>query len=269
MPEISLVMGGSNDNYGGEIYREVEHTPPTSFKRRVMQCMLTIPYAFQDIDYEVVFVVWNEDRNKESLLDWDILKNPRIRLIEVPSAVAKDAEPERQFHETWAKNVGIRRTMSDMIICTNPDVMWLDKFPRELLSIDKVMVSHRWTVDIGILDIKPTIENMIEYCKNPAHIRNPDWNSNGDFTMMPRKLWYELKGLPTPPQRAMAGVDMWQVQRAEVLTAHERRFYPHSIWHIEHPGRPLESSFGVTHIDDDWGYIKYAFHEYCNGDRVC
>jgi hypothetical protein len=267
MRELTLVMSGSNDNYGGEVYREIETTPTSPFKDRCERCIYTIGESFKDIDYEVVYVVWNEDPNRESLLEWDFLRHPRIRLIVVPPEVAQTVEPDRQFHETWAKNVGIRRAKSEMILCTNPDVLWLDPFPREVLNIDSVMIAMRWTLNRSIMDLALDMEVMRHYRENPATRRNPDWNSNGDFTMMPRSLWFQLQGLSTPRQDSIAGIDMTQVVRAREATG-KMYHYPNNIAHIEHPGKPLASSYMQIIVQSDWGFPEHKFDEYCLGEKV-
>jgi hypothetical protein len=266
MPELTIVMAGSNDNYGGEAYRDVEPAVPTPFKDRVALSMLTIPYAFDKINYEIIFVVWNEDPERESLFTWDCLKHPRIRLVEVPKSLASKVEPDRQFHETWAKNVGIRRARSDMILCTNPDIMWLDEFPRDVLHIDSVMIAHRWSVYHPVLELRD-IGALQTYCRQENNHRDSDMGANGDFTMMPRMLWFRLNGLSTPRQEAMAGVDQWQVERAREITGKVYR-YPYSIWHVRHPGRPLQSSFGETYIHPEWGFPNELLEEWCGGERI-
>lgn len=262
--ELSIVVCGSNDNYGGEIYREVETTPTSPFKERCRRCLFTIDYAFSSIDYEVIFVVWNEDPTRESLLEWDFLRHPRVRVVVVPPELAKSVESDRQFHETWAKNVGIRRAKSDVILCTNPDVLWLHPFDRKALSSSSATIAHRWTVNIGILDVGLDIKAMQLYVNNPAVRRNPDWNSNGDFTMMPKELWYKLEGLSTPKQESIAGVDMWQIERAKQLMGNYFG-YKHSIWHVEHPGKPLQSGYGQTIIHPKWGFPDVKLEEWCDG----
>jgi hypothetical protein len=271
MPELTLVMGGSNDNYGGEVYREVETTPTSPFKLRCERSFLTIEYAFRDIDYEVIFVVWNEDPDRESILDWEFLRHPRIRLVVVSPELAKSVESDYQFHETWAKNVGIRRARSEMILCTNPDVLWADPFPRSALEIDSVMIAHRWTLSNSILDhwyLCGSVENFIEhvkiFMKSPDHRRNPDWDSNGDFTLMPKSLWYKLHGLSTPSQGKMGGVDIQTVRRAQTITGKLYK-YPNDIAHVEHCGRKLDGSLDNIYIRDDFGFPDKILEEYVNG----
>jgi hypothetical protein len=268
--DISVVMGSTNRNYGGEVYREVEPAVPTPFKDRIERCIYTISDAFKDLDYEILYVQWNPDPDRENIGDWDFIAGyPRLRLITVPTDFAQRVCPENEFHETHAKNIGIRRAQSDLILCTNPDIMWLDPFPRSIIQDmhreERIMVAKRMSVYHPVLDCGLDIEKIREFCTDPANLLDPDLNANGDFTLMPKSLWYKLQGLPTPPGNEIAGVDMWQVIRAEQITGKARRMYPHLIYHTRHPGKPQGSSYGTTITSPHFGFPNTYFVEMCDG----
>jgi hypothetical protein len=261
--ELSLVMSIGNNNYGSVIRREVEPAVPTSSKKRAEYSLYTVKEAFKDIDHELVIVEWCGKEEGEGPSAWDFVKQSGARIIRVPYEFTRAVSPERAFHEGHAKNIGVRRAKGEMILTLNQDCLWLNRFPRYmLLEKDKVTVANRPTVYHNVLDCNLDMGELIEFCHAPQNIvHTHDWNANGDFTMMHRDIWFKLQGLSTPLGTEMAGVDMWQVQRAEILTAHERRFYPYNIWHIRHPGSPLGSSFGKTIVSDNWGFPGEKFEE--------
>jgi len=191
MTELSVVMAAGVDDYGNEIYRKnlPEPAVPTSQRDRAEYCLYTLHEALRNIDYEIIFVEWI-GQNNGARVDWDFLQNhPRIRIITVPFEFANKICPERVFHETHAKNIGIRRTNSDMILSTNNDCLWLDEVPRSVLNIDNVMIANRPTVYHTVLNCERNIYKLKEFCANPDNIvHTADWNSNGDFTLMPKSL---------------------------------------------------------------------------------
>jgi hypothetical protein len=260
---LSVVMAGTNDNYGGEVYRDKEVAVPTPFKSRVKLCIFTLHKAFQDIDYEIVFVQWGPDLSQETLFEWDFLSHPRIRLITVPRDFASKVCPETYFHETHAKNVGIRRSRGNYILTTNPDIIWLDKFAPNNLSIDGVMIARRWNIYHRVLDLGLDLDAIREYCCDDNNRFDSDWGSNGDFTLMSTELWYQLEGLSTPKGNYIAMVDRWQVERAKQLTNKLYR-YQYDLYHIRHPGRPLGVSYNETFTSPNFGFPEESFEEVSN-----
>ena len=271
MPELSIVMAARNDNYGGEVYREgPEPAVPTPQKDRMRLSFKTLHEAFRGIDYEVVFVEWNPVEGKEKISDWDFMQHDRVRIIEVPKGVSNLVlHGHKDFHEMHAKNVGIRRSKGEMILGTNPDVLWIHRelFPPKTYK-DFVTISWRWTVFPEILDYSENIYTVVGFCFDSNNRIDHDCNSNGDFTLMHRDVWFSLQGYSTPKNlNLVAGLDMWQVARAERLGI-PKRVMREPIFHIRHPGRPLESGFGVTETSDDWGLPQHKFTEYVGGKHV-
>jgi hypothetical protein len=262
--ELSLVMASTNDDYGNVVFRNPEPAVPTPLKERSRFCFYTLHEAFKNVDYEIVFVEWGSHPDRPPLVEeWEFLYHPRVSVIQVPQEFAQKICPEKGFHETHAKNIGIRRAKGDMILSINNDCLWLDKFPRDCLKCDGVMVANRPTVYHTVLECGLDIDRLKEFCSNPENIVHAtDWNSNGDFTLMPRELWFKLQGLSTPKADMIAGIDMWQIHRAEQLTGRVRYVYPHSIIHLRHPGVPLGSSWGQTIVADNWGFPNIIFKEY-------
>jgi hypothetical protein len=112
-----------------------------------------------------------------------------------------------------------------------------------------------------VLDVGKDIHKLKEFCSRPENMVIPhDYGANGDFTLMSKDLWHQLQGLSTPRGDMIAGIDIWQVQRAQQL-GKPKHLYPFKIYHIEHPGRPQGSSFGVTITSETWGFPDEQFEE--------
>jgi hypothetical protein len=266
---LSIVMAAKNDNYGGEVYRE-GHEPavPTPQKDRMRLSLYTLHEAFKHLSYELIFVEWNPPEDKEKISSWDFIQHPKVKVIEVSPEFANEVCPERGFHETHAKNIGIRRAKGDLILSINPDCLWLDAFPwsndspLNYLSKDSVMIANRPTVYYNVLDCGLDIQKLKQFCNNPENIvHKGDYDSNGDFTLMSKELWYRLQGLSTPKGDMLAGVDMQTIKRAEEVTGKKRRLYPYSIWHVRHPGKPLGSGYNLVCTSENWGFPNEDFKE--------
>jgi hypothetical protein len=266
MPELSIVMSAHNDNYGGEVYREgPEPAVPTPQKDRMRLSFKTLHEAFKNIDYEVVFVEWNPVEGKEKISDWDFMKHSRVRIIEVPKDISdKVLRGQKEFHEMHAKNVGIRRSKSPMVLGTNPDVLWIHPMPREILGLhDGVTISWRWTVYHQVLDYVDNLYTIVGFCLDSNNCIDHDLNSNGDFTMMSRDAWFALKGYSTPNDLSMvAGLDIQTARRGRDFTG-KMHVLPFPVWHVRHPGKALKScNQDIIEVSDDWGFPRYEFKEF-------
>jgi hypothetical protein len=258
--ELSLVMSIGCDDYGNKIYRDVEPAVPTPEKKRTEYCLFTLREAFKHIDYELIIVEWLGNETGERPSEWKFIKDERTRIITVPYAFTSKICPERPFHETHAKNIGIRRARGDMILSINNDCLWLDEFPKECLKCDGVMIANRPTVYHTVLEYDLDIQALRNYCskaENVVHVE--DWNSNGDFTLMHKGLWFKLQGLSTPRGDVLAGVDIQTIVRAEQLTGKRRYIYPYNVVHQRHPGAPLSSGYNIIDISPDWGFPNEEF----------
>lgn len=264
MIELSLVLSIGNSDYGNKVYRDIEPAVSTPEKLRTEYFLFTMRQAFRNIDYELIIVEWLGEREGEPPSEWGFIKDDRTRVIKVPYSFTQQVCPERPFHETHAKNIGIRRAKGRMVMGLNNDCLWLHEFSSSWLSAEnEVIVANRPTVYATIMNVGLDIDKLKLFCSKPENIvHEQDLNSNGDFILMSQRNWFRLQGLSTPRGDALAGLDMWQVVRAEQLLQRRRLLYEYPIIHIRHPGAPLESSFGQTIVSDDWGFPKEHFIEF-------
>lgn len=259
MPDLSIVIASRNDNYGGEVYRDgYEPAIPTPQKDRMRLSMMTLHEAFKDIDYEVIMIEWNPPSDKERFSEWDFMRHQRMRIIEVPNEFSRQTIGDLGFHEFYAKNIGIRRAHGNMILCTNPDVLWIHKMSSKILS-HYPMRAWRWSVFHQALECR-TIKEIQDYCLNSTNCIDHDINSNGDFTLLSKECWFRLCGYTTIVDK-IAGIDMRMIARAAEL---EMQLYelPFPIYHIRHTGRKLDGAYNIISVREDFGFPEIIFREY-------
>jgi hypothetical protein len=262
--DLSIIMAARNDNYGGEVYRDVEPATPTPQRLRMAQSFYTLHEAFKNIDYEVIVVEWNPIKGVEKISDWPFMQHPKVRFIEVPDWFSDGLIGNQEFHEYHAKNVGIRRAFGKYVLCTNPDILWLHPMNMEFLKMEP-MIALRVSVRHGVLKQGFQMDKIRGFCSERDNVMDPDLQANGDFTLMSAPLWFFISGFRAVAGK-IAGTDMWAVERAARTTGKIAKL-PFPIFHIRHPGRPQDSAYGVADSNSDWGFPNERFKEYINGEE--
>ncbi|HEY0297654.1 MAG TPA: hypothetical protein VGB84_00400 [Arachidicoccus sp.] len=128
---LSIVLAVRNDNYGGD------------FMARLQKCISwnTALLEKYKIPTEFVLVNWNpivENKNLEEQIEW--AQNRQFvsyRIIHVPSEIHHQfVNPEERktvpLFEFIAKNVGIRRAVSEFILITNADILFSEELICEI-----------------------------------------------------------------------------------------------------------------------------------------
>ncbi|UOD35546.1 hypothetical protein DSN97_04270 [Deferribacteraceae bacterium V6Fe1] len=161
---LSIVIPVRNDNHGGD------------FIKRFQNCLNSIFYLNSKYHFpiEVVIVEWNTPDYKPSISKYmNIDSKPDscdIFYYNVPSTVHnKYKYSNRLFlYQMIAKNVGIRRSLGEFILCTNADIIFSEELFRFLsemtLEKDKIYRAIRVDVDNKMLDFE-SYQDLIEYCQ--------------------------------------------------------------------------------------------------------
>lgn len=159
MVDISLVMTGRNDGYGGDFLGRM---------RNSLRSFLNFG-AEVNIDAEVVVVDWNPPADRESLAtaleDLDT-GDITVWFITVPPEI-HDTIPnsdEIPLFEYVGKNVGIRRSRGEFVLACNPDLL----FNRRLVQFlargefvsDCFYRARRYDIPVNI-DIGETPEEQL------------------------------------------------------------------------------------------------------------
>ncbi|MFH1135484.1 MAG: tetratricopeptide repeat protein [Pseudomonadota bacterium] len=200
-PYLSLVVTSRNDDHGGDMNKRMR----LFIDDLVFQCRRT------GLQAELIVVEWNPPRDRPRLreaLPWPESPGPlTIRLLEVPPELherLKNSDRMGLF-QMIAKNVGLRRARGKFVLATNIDLVFSDELidflarrelnPRCFYRVD------RYDVPEGVLAGFPSHEALLDYCrKNVIRVhrdqREVHANACGDFTLLSREKWAELKGYP-------------------------------------------------------------------------
>jgi len=333
--ELSLVMVGRNDNYGGDFKSRLQNSISWTFNQ------LTI----NEIQSEIIFVNYNPLPESSILdfIDWPKSNDfVSVRMITVSSEVHNhiitnyDIKPVPVL-EYFAKNAGIRRALGKFILSMNPDILMderiFSKFKKlrsenyyrcnrcdfdseiqnfttnklkDLLSssIDTVWFKGRKRAINRFIERKyfsnwvlQTIENIwkrnsikfsffLNYIKINYYSHNVEFiyhcNASGDFMLLSKKHWFELKGYKENSRIALHTDSLFVVQAA-THGLKEHVFYP-PIYHKKHDRRfdatheneEQRSLYFKTQLDsqemiknrksiiynsDDWGLINFELED--------
>lgn len=126
MSYLSIVMCGSNEDYGG------------NFIERMQTCLDSIFLGAEryKLDADVLIVDWGTPVSRKCLLDcigWSRCRLP-VRIIKVPPEfIAQIPNPYKvRFLEPWAKSVGVRRATGEFILTVNADGIYSDELMARL-----------------------------------------------------------------------------------------------------------------------------------------
>jgi hypothetical protein len=227
-PKISVVAATRNDNHGGDLNRRMqlfvdglfEHTERLSFSIEIILVDWNPP----------------DDKGPlAEALNWDRQGDYcTVKIVEVPREIHSlynhaDKLPMLQM---IAKNAGIRRAAGDFILATNVDIIFSNEIMEYManteLEPDTLYRAVRVDVDNKIREgaaldevllyceeniirrnLRHYSENVVTKQKTPIYIKNDIkfceknrldnvlfTNACGDFQMMARENWFEIKGYP-------------------------------------------------------------------------
>lgn len=203
-----------------------------------------------------------------------------IRIIDVPNEVHRGYRYAQRLplYQMIAKNVGVRRARGDVVLCTNIDILFSDAVwawlvrreldPRVLYRVDRydvqpdVVAAPSHAVRLARCDDKVvrvntrfssrhtrtgecrTIypESIDEFAGPRRYITPLHFNTCGDFQLMGRGLWQEIRGYPEFEMYSLH-IDSLLNLNAHYAGAGEHVLDDrHRIFHIEHGGgwRPEE-----------------------------
>ncbi len=160
--KLSIVMTTRNDNYGGALIHRT-YVCLSSLLEQSKQYHLPI---------ELLIVEWNPPDNEKRLTEvFPILKDfTDMRLITVSNALHRQFpnSDKTPMFEYMAKNVGIRRSIGEYILVTNPDILFSDELMRfiasEHLSPDAFYRVDRYDVSEPVPWHNITIGERLKLC---------------------------------------------------------------------------------------------------------
>ena len=187
-PDLSIVVVGRNDNYGGD------------FTSRFQNCINwnTKWLEHYKLRTEIVFVNWNPVEENNSLaneLDWPknrsfveyrILTVPNELHVKFDDPLVRDKVP---LYEFIAKNVGIRRSEGKYVLCINADVLLHPETVKYLasgnLDTSKYYRADRWDyTEVNELSLEQLYSNGFALFAKGFQYKMPSF--------LDKRRWYEI-----------------------------------------------------------------------------
>lgn len=169
--KLSVVAVGRNDGYGGD------------FLGHITNCFASLSSLK---DYEFIVVEWNPPLGRPSLKE----TLPNARVIQVPSEIhncfpKSDRIPVFEYR---GKNVGILRAKGDFVLVTNPD----DVFSPELIEW---LNTAKFDSDCFYRAPRHDLSETGQVRRRQGYKGSGlFFNASGDFLLMAKKKWQELRG---------------------------------------------------------------------------
>lgn len=263
--DLSIVLGGRDDNYGENFIERLNQALTTNIKNLDQT----------DLDYEIIVVDFNPIDKKylhnNSILK-EALSNPRVRNIVVDPSVSEEEDlSPRTYYEYFAKNVGAKRSNGEFILTTNSDIILSNSLIadiKEELSNEErndlfYRCRYRGEINLGFDPDENT---------PAADLHNPSFPDacicglfSGDATMFTREVFFnvatgynegEKRHRTHLSQSAMDGEILWNVYKK----GKKLKFLESPYYHINH-GRPnprdnFYSQDTYTN-KPNWGFVDY------------
>src|SRR6266850_294443 len=256
--DLSIVLTGRNDNYGGD------------FNTRLIRALRFNWAALhaRGVSCEIVFVEWNPIEGRPSLVDvaragLEEFGQDRFRayVADRRYQAACSLNPKLDYLEYLAKNVGIRRARGRMVLVTNTDIFFsrgiVDALAGSALDTGVVYRAVRIDLALGSDQSRVTWEGL----EDPAaHARRPTLEpplfagGSGDFLLLDRESWHELRGFNEVYRVARAGIDHNFLVKAYGC-GYRIVDLGSPVYHVNHPGsyRISKAVIQGTAAEASWG----------------
>jgi hypothetical protein len=199
---LSVVVASRNDDHGGNMIMRHDMFIDGLCQQAVRHRVPT----------ELVFVDWNPPDENESLagvLSWpepsDYFSS---RVITVPREINNTLcnSDSLNFYQMIAKNAGIRRAKYPWVLATNPDLLFTDTIFQAFaeLNPEEKAFYRVFRADVERQAVPPDpLDVQLQFCMahtakihNGCGIGNLHTHACGDFTMLHRQWWDDLRGYP-------------------------------------------------------------------------
>lgn len=243
MTNLTIVVTGRNDDYDG------------NFEERLI---VSLTRNIQSLpDAEFIFVEWNP------LLDRDLVSEHLIGIFgDKVKCYVVDPKYHKQyctcdwFIEYPAKNIGIRKSTRDFVLCTNSDIVFSPEVAEVLKKPLKRNVMYRAVrVDIPVDYINIEFPVLRQY---KLSINKGPMNAAGDFLLLDKGLWYDLTGYceEFPEQRLHKDAFIIHILQTRYKVPMEELG---SITHWRHPSS-WSNNFQRPRVGDPrWDFRKSGY----------
>ena len=281
MSHLSVIYACNNRSYGGD------------FIGRTQACIDNLFHLSTKVglDADITFVEWNPPADKPRVsqaINWQRKTLP-VRFIEVPEQVHNLVPNPRKtlFWEMWAKNIGIRRATGNFILSANPDNIYSEELLARLNTLEDG-VFYRTdsydTQDGKVFQIHRACESLVngkpngspgfvkadengkfQYPPPIGYIEPLHFNKSGDFFLMARTQWHEMRGHPETDYTVTT-----DGETVYLAAAHGWRqiVLPEPTYHLHHdhderycPSWSDAKPHGHKN-GPNWGFSDYQFFTY-------
>lgn len=217
-PYLSFVMFARNDGYGHDGTARLQHSLDS----------LCAQLGEFRLEAEVVIVDWNPPRDAPTLAE--ILRLPSaapgvsVRTIVVPERfhARYRCHAEKGMHVAAAFNVGLRRARGQFVLPRPSDVYYtaavLERIARRALDERTIYRVDRFDRDAAgcVVHHHARLETPEQF-----DIRDLHTNACGDFSLMSKSLWFEVRGWQEGDSVAALDVDSLALHGAAAAGARE------------------------------------------------
>lgn len=279
MLDISFVVCGRNDNYGGDFLSRINN---------FISSIIILSRKYE-INSEIIIVEWNPVLNTKYLWEEIISSNillkmykHKIKIIIVPCSIHETFKNRVQkklpLYDYIGKNVGIRRSNGKFIVVCSPDLIFKDDLFLKLKNnfftdkyIYRVCRQDYKNFNLILSENKPYKEYIDEINNNVyiTHLqdnieinnlkdRMDDYplftNGCGDFLLMERSNWFKIKGCPEISD-IFLHLDSATLKKASTIVEQWVLNLNCSVLHQDHerPHILIEDLLSNYDNDEKWG----------------
>ncbi len=263
--EVSVIIVGRNDNYGGDFSKRLQVTFDWNLKH--------FPNS------EIIYIEWNQIKNRKSDCEWISKRYSNARCYIVSEEIHKcnSSIPDKMpVMEYFAKNIGIRKSKNDWLLMINADVFLGNDFIGNMhkLNNNTVYASH-------YIGIKWNGEEINDKIIKNKKIRVVNFAAPfslgsvvGNLILTHKKNWLLATGYDERLTNVRAGVDTNGLNQLLNLGLRKQVIGHH--YHLDHTESIIHGS-NVTHGNhafnnipyknpDNWGFLDYKEIEI--GERI-
>ncbi len=164
-PLLSIVVTSRNDNHGGDAMKRMN----VFLKGLIAQTKL------HQFTCELIFVDWNPPADKPLL--FEVLPKPshsdylKIKYVIVPPEIHQQLRNSHSIplFQMIAKNVGIRRSSADFILCTNIDLLFSSQIFEWIKSnpLQKNIFYRANRCDVpSTINESDSVAEQLKFCEN-------------------------------------------------------------------------------------------------------
>lgn len=242
--DISVIVVGRNDNYGGDFTLRLKTTLDWNLKQ--------LPGA------ELIYVEWNRIEERESDCDWIEKRYPNAKCFRVTNNIHRHitSNPKMPVMEYFAKNIGMRKATREWLLMINADCLLGEDSLKNIKRLSKKYVYGTHYVSFT-WDHQPI---RLEHFQNKKTITvafpAPDKMGSvvGNFIFTHTSNWIKAGGYDETLTSVRAGVDSNGLNQLLYLGLQPMVLGTH--FHLDHPESIVHGS-NATHGNHTFNNIPY------------